>query len=69
MRTSGRRDSVVDEGGNRKAAIVPIGEWEQILEALEELEDIRAYDKAKGYPSELVPFERAVLEIREGKVE
>lgn len=62
-------DYVVDEHGNRKAAIVPMREWEQILEALEELDDIRAYDEAKGYPSDAVPFERAVLEIREGKVD
>jgi PHD/YefM family antitoxin component YafN of YafNO toxin-antitoxin module len=60
---------VVDEQGNRRAAIVPISEWEQILEELEELDDIRAYDKAKSYPSETVRFEQAVLEIREGKAE
>jgi hypothetical protein len=35
---------------------------------LEELDDIRAYDEAKRHPSETVPFEQAVLEIREGKV-
>ncbi|NLI32948.1 MAG: hypothetical protein GX422_09240 [Deltaproteobacteria bacterium] len=37
--------------------------WEQIVEALEEFEDIRAYDEAKREPSELVPFEQAVSEI------
>ncbi|MBW1787682.1 MAG: hypothetical protein JRK53_13835 [Deltaproteobacteria bacterium] len=62
-------DYVVDEKGNRKAAIVPIRKWDQILEALEELEAIRAYDRAKEYPSEAVPFEQAVHEIREGKPE
>ena len=60
---------VVDGQGNRKAAIVPIDEWEQILEELEELDDIRTYDKVKNQPSETVPFEQAVLEIREGKAE
>jgi len=62
-------DYVVDEQGHRKAAVIPLIEWEQILEELEELDDIRAYDEAKGYPSDAVPFEEAVLEIREGKTE
>ena len=44
-----------------------MGEWQQILEALEELDAIRGYDEAKRYPSDAVPFEQAVLEIREGK--
>ena len=62
-------DYVVDEQGNRKAVVVPMREWEQILEALEELDDISVYDAAKRYPSDAVPFEQAVLEIREGKAE
>ena len=60
---------VVDEHGNRKAVVVPMGEWQKILEALEELDDIRAYDEAKRYPSDTVPFEQAVLEIGEGNAE
>ncbi len=62
-------DYVVDEQGNRKAVVVPMGEWQQILEALEELDDVRAYDEAKRDPSDAVPFEQAVLEIREGDTE
>jgi hypothetical protein len=57
---------VVDEKGNRKAVMLPISEWRQILELLEEIKDIRAYDEAKSRPSEPVPFEQAVSEIREG---
>jgi hypothetical protein len=57
---------LVDEQGNRKAVVVPISEWKQLLELLEELDDIRAYDEAKSRPSEPVPFEQAVSEIREG---
>lgn len=62
-------DYVVDEQGNKKAVVVPMAEWHQILEALEELDDVRAYDEAKRYPSEAVSFEQAVLEIREGEAE
>jgi len=55
---------VVDEHGNRKAVVVPIEEWKYVLELLEELDDIRAYDEAKSDPSEPMPFEQAVSEIR-----
>ena len=60
---------LVDGRGRRKAVVVPLAEWARIVEALEDLDDIRAYDAAAAYPSEAVPFEQAVLEIREGKVE
>jgi len=56
---------LVDEKGNRKAVVLPISSWQQILEALEELDDIRAYDKAKREPSDPIPFEQAISEIRE----
>jgi hypothetical protein len=57
---------LVDGEGNRKAVLVPIGEWQRVVEMLEELDDIRAYDEAKRQPSEPVPFDQAVTEIREG---
>ncbi|MBI4962714.1 MAG: hypothetical protein HY913_05495 [Desulfomonile tiedjei] len=57
---------VVDEKGNRKAVVVPISEWKQLLELLEELDDIHAYDEARSHPSEPIPFEQAVSEIRNG---
>ncbi len=57
---------LVDERGKRQAVVVPISEWEKILEALEELDDIRAYDEAKRQPSEAMPFEKALSEIRQG---
>ena len=58
--------AIVDDDGKKKAVVVPVAQWKQILEALEELDDIRAYDKVKSHPSESVPFEQAVREIREG---
>lgn len=47
---------VVDETGNRKAVLIPISEWNQIVELLEELEDIQAYDAGNKHPSEPTPF-------------
>jgi len=60
-------DYIVDEDGKKKAVVVPVAEWEQILDALEELDAIRAYDEAKGHPSEPIPFEQALREIRGGE--
>ena len=54
---------LVDEEGNRKAVVVPISSWQQILEALDELEDIRAYDEAKRERSDPIPLEQAIAEI------
>lgn len=60
---------LVDEAGNRKAVVLPLAAWQQIKEELEELDDIRAYDEAKAQPSEPVPFEQAMREIRKGKID
>ncbi|HIJ74093.1 MAG TPA: hypothetical protein HPP83_08320 [Candidatus Hydrogenedentes bacterium] len=57
---------LVDENGERKAALVPVAEWEKILDELEELNDIRAYDKAKAETQDAIPFEQAVREIQDG---
>jgi hypothetical protein len=45
------------------SVVVPIAEWERILEELEELEEIRSYDAAVALANESVPFDQAVREI------
>ncbi len=57
---------IVDEKQNRKSIILPLVEWERIVEELEELDDIRAYDEAKSGTQDAIPFGLAVREIREG---
>jgi PHD/YefM family antitoxin component YafN of YafNO toxin-antitoxin module len=63
---------VVDENGKRTGVILPIEEYERLIEALEGLEDVRLYDEAKAAlqkgESEVVPLEQAMREIREGRV-
>jgi PHD/YefM family antitoxin component YafN of YafNO toxin-antitoxin module len=58
---------IVDESGKRVSVILPIEEYERLIEALEELEDIRAYDEAKAElergEDELVPWEKVKREI------
>ncbi len=66
---------VIDENGKRVSVILDIKEYERMVEELEEFEDIlatRAYDKAKAEiergEDEAIPLEKAMREIREGKV-
>lgn len=54
---------LVDERGARVAVQLDIETYQKILDALEELECIRAYDEAKSLPRDFIPFEQAVAEI------
>ncbi len=63
---------IVDENGKRVGVILPLAEYERMVEALEEVEDVRAYDEAKAEiergEDEVIPLEQAVREIEEGRV-
>ena len=54
---------VVDEDGARVGVILPMEEYRKLMEELEELESIRAYDAAKSSGDEAIPFDQAVKEI------
>lgn len=56
---------VVDAAQTRTAVLIPAAEWEEILEALEDLDDIQAYDAAKAEGQEAVPFAQALREIEQ----
>jgi hypothetical protein len=56
---------VVDGQQQCKAVLLPVAEWERVVDELEELDDIRAYDTAKNDSSEKLPFDQAVREIQE----
>ncbi|MDQ4126715.1 MAG: type II toxin-antitoxin system Phd/YefM family antitoxin [Actinomycetota bacterium] len=62
----------VDENGKRVSVILPLEEYERLIEALEDLEDIRLYDEAKAEiergEDEVIPLEQAVRQIEEGRV-
>ncbi len=58
---------VVDEKGDRVGVILPIDDYRRLLEGLEELESIRAYDAAKSSGDEAIPFEQAVREIEQDR--
>lgn len=58
---------VVDENGKRVEVIMPVEEYERLIEALEDLEDVRIYDEAKAEiereGSNVVPWEKVRDEI------
>ena len=53
---------VVDENGIKISVILDIEDYKLLLEALEELECIRAYDTAKASGDEAIPFEEAIAD-------
>lgn len=58
---------VVDETGKRVGVLLGIKDYQKLLEELEELESIRAYDAAKASGDEAIPFEEAVAEIEQDR--
>ncbi|MBK8805156.1 MAG: hypothetical protein IPO21_00330 [Bacteroidales bacterium] len=49
--------------GKKVSVILPIRDYKKMIEELEELEDIKAYDCAKSLKSEPIPFDQALKEI------
>lgn len=58
---------VVDENGERVSVILPIEEYERMVEILEDLEDARAADEVRAAVArgedEFIPYEQAREEI------
>ena len=54
---------LTDAQGNRIGVVLDMAQFQRILDDLEELDDIRAYDAAKAEGGETVPFEQAMAEI------
>ncbi len=58
---------VVDENGNRVGVVLDIEDYRRLLEELEELESVRAYDRAKAAGENAIPFEQAVADIERNR--
>ncbi len=54
---------VTKEKGEKVSVILDIEEYRRMLEELEELETIRAYDAAKASKEPTIPFQQATTEI------
>jgi hypothetical protein len=54
---------LVDENDNRIGVLLNIEDYRLILDELEELDSIRAYDEAQASGETPIPFEQALEEI------
>jgi PHD/YefM family antitoxin component YafN of YafNO toxin-antitoxin module len=58
-----RTQFVTDDHGKKLAVILPIKEYNKMVDDLEELEDIKLYDAAKKGKQEFIDAEEAFREI------
>jgi hypothetical protein len=58
---------ITDQQGNRIGVLLDIEEYQQLLEQLEELEAIQAYDNAILLDEEEISFEMAIAEIENSR--
>ena len=62
---------VVDENGKRVSVILPVEEYERMIEELEDIEDARAADEVRAAVArgddEFIPYEQAREEIARGR--
>jgi hypothetical protein len=58
---------VIDKGGNKVGVVIAMKTYRKLLDDLEELADIRAYDKAKARGDKPIPFEKAIREIERSR--
>lgn len=55
---------VINDDGDRVAVLIDIADYRTLLDALEEIESLRAFDRAISTPvADAVPFEDAVRQI------
>ena len=58
---------VTNEEGERIAVLLDMADYKKILDELEELESIKAYDSAKASTEEAVPLDQALREIEQDR--
>ena len=58
-----QKQYIQDDNGTRIGVIISMTEYQALMERLEELEDILAYDNAKAEPSDPMPFEEFLAEL------
>lgn len=58
-----KQQFIEDKQGQRIAVLMPIDQYNKMLEQIEDIDDIKAYDAAKVKDDEVIPFDQAVNEI------
>ena len=56
---------IIDNNGKKLAVVLPIKEYNKLIEELEDLEDVKEFDKAMKREQEFIPFNQAIQEIEE----
>lgn len=60
-----RTQFVTDDHGKKLAVILPIKEYNKMVDDLEDMEDVKLYDAAKKGDQEFIDAEQAFREIEE----
>ena len=55
---------VTDKKGKAIAVQLPVSQYKKLVELAEEMEDIKAYDKAMKRKQDFIPFNKAVNELK-----
>lgn len=58
---------ITDDDGKKLAVILPMEKYQKMLNELEEMEDIKLYDKAKQSSQEFLDAEQAFREIEKNR--
>ena len=55
---------ITNKKGKAIAVQIPVSQYKKLLELAEEMEDIKAYDKAVNRKHQFIPFAEAVKELK-----
>ena len=58
---------IINEEGKKNEVVLDIEDFQKILDELEELDSVRAYDLAKQSKDEKISFKQAINEIEQKK--
>lgn len=58
---------ITDDHGNRLAVILPIKDYQKLLDDLEEAEDIKLYDQVKARKEDSIPFSEYLKKRKQKK--
>lgn len=59
-----KEQTVLDKKGKAVAVQIPINQYKKLLELAEEMEEIKAYDRAMKRKHKFIPFSQAVRELK-----
>ncbi|MEI6184227.1 MAG: hypothetical protein WCP65_01775 [Bacteroidota bacterium] len=58
---------ITDNTGKKLAVVLPMKDYTKMLEQLEDIEDVKTYDKAMSEKQEFIPLEQAIKEIEHSR--